>query len=143
MLGPTTCGLAWPLVCASASRGETFLQILPGGGWRCYPFGTPPLASLSFAGAYIALPSPPLPCAPFWTSSFCSLRAQRRHASWLRCALHWISIALRLAALSRRCHLVFPFPAISAGDLLGWLLACCPVPAVHPSVSFCFTDLNS
>ena len=123
-------------------RGEPLAD--PSRGWLdvCLTFRMPPPPSVPFAGAYIALSLPPVPCAPFWVTPSCSLRAQRRHASWLSSALRWITVALRLAGLGRRCRLAVLFPAKSARDLYGWLLAYCHVQDGRPSLSLRFTTVH-
>ncbi|OLP99674.1 hypothetical protein AK812_SmicGene17736 [Symbiodinium microadriaticum] len=74
-LDPLLVPLAWcprpaglpGLVCgASASRGSTLLDISPGGGWRCFEFHHPPPPGLSFAGALIVIPGPPVMASPTW-----------------------------------------------------------------------------
>ncbi|CAE7234995.1 unnamed protein product, partial [Symbiodinium sp. CCMP2592] len=102
-------------------------------GWRRFGFGQPPPACLEFACAFVRIPPPPAIGPTFWAVPSCSLRALKKHQSWLGLCLTWVSLALQVARRGRRSHLVFGFSAKNAGAFEDWLLACRCVGAAGKS----------
>ena len=137
---PRPSGLPGLLCGADPVASSSFLGLLPGGGWRLYPFGLPPPAGLPFAGAFVVLPPPPLTASPFWSVPSCTLRMLRRHIRWLELCLTWTALVISLASAGRRCHLVLGCSRISAVELHDWLLACRRDVQGFPALSFRFTS---
>ena len=75
---PRPAGLAGLLCGASVAAGEAALDIAPHGGWRCFDFYHLPPSGLSFAGAFILIPPPPVASSPLWEPPSCTLRALAR-----------------------------------------------------------------